>query len=89
MRVKIKGLTFGKKYEIEGFGGMGGVRFHFTRKNKVFLYELSAYTGKIVWSQQITKKELKRYLKSEVVRWVEEVPTDCEDTPISKLYYGE
>lgn len=74
MRVKIKNLTIGKKYEIEGYGGLGGTQFHFTNKNFVILKDYD-YSGKLVWSEKLSKSKLKRYLRSFAVRWVDEIMT--------------
>lgn len=71
----MKNYTFGKKYEIEGYGGLGGVQFIFTRKNSVILKDYD-HCGKLVWSEKLSKRELKKYLKSDAVRWVTEVFID-------------
>lgn len=72
LRVKIQKLEFGKSYEIEGYGGLGGTRFNFTRKKYTILQDYDR-AGKLVWSEKLSKRELKKYLKSDVVRWVTEI----------------
>ena len=72
LRVKIENLKFGKSYEIEGYGGLGGTRFNFTRKKYATLKDYD-HTGKLVWSEKLSKRELKQYLKSDAVRWLSEI----------------